>query len=347
MVSELLVEEKIKRQLVLFASTGSTFRGVKSESALAAIVSFNHFLKTSTIENLVATPGRNDSLTTVLNGLRPSSNLPNYGKIYLDTPQAKAVWIVEADNRTAEDPIVFYLHGGGFVMSTGPTQVQGILNIYEAAKNPRLSVLAVEYSLSPEATYPIAISQSAYVYNKIVVEEGNKNVILLGDSAGGNLSIVLLKHIATPIAAIEPKLPASSKPKAAILSSPWLELSPERAGSYVENDQKDALTVDILQKFGVAYQPDEQLRKTLPVSPVYSKPEDWEGVMPEKTLIIGGQDEVMVDDIHKWVNIAGQQVNLLIEPLGAHDTFGLDFEDPATYNERFSSVKIVSFLSKL
>lgn len=66
----------------------------------------------------------------MINNLKPIyprlTNLNNYGKSY----DKLNVWLVEAENRTKSDPILIYLHGGGYRLNTNPGQVEALLSAY-------------------------------------------------------------------------------------------------------------------------------------------------------------------------------------------------------------------------
>lgn len=89
-------------------------------------------------------------------------------------------------------PVVIYFHGGGFFAG-------GVDETDELARTIALRagavVVNVDYHLSPEAKFPVAVDD-AYAALCWVVEQAGRlgidpgRVILAGDSAGGNLVIV-------------------------------------------------------------------------------------------------------------------------------------------------------------
>lgn len=90
-------------------------------------------------------------------------------------------------------PGLVYLHGGGWVMGSLETHHRAMR--YLALKTGAV-VIAVDYSLSPEARFPVALEESRAVYDHI--RQAGKDygidpdqLVLGGDSAGGNLAAAL------------------------------------------------------------------------------------------------------------------------------------------------------------
>ena len=87
------------------------------------------------------------------------------------------------------DTIIFHAHGGAFVAQTSKSH-ESYLNYW--ANSTGAPILSVDYSLAPEAPYPRAVEDVFYAYcwmrnNFEKLGTTGKNIILIGDSAGGNL----------------------------------------------------------------------------------------------------------------------------------------------------------------
>ncbi|ANB12018.1 hypothetical protein AWJ20_250 [Sugiyamaella lignohabitans] len=181
--------------------------------------------------------------------------------------------------------------------------IKYLISLYRAINNPRLSILAIDYSLAPEVVFPAALTEIATVYSELVDHDGCNNIILSGDSAGGNLCIVLSAHLKHHYEDLS--VPSRYvQPIAEVLISPWVELDPVLQGSYVSNKDSDVLGGSFLKEVSKLYCPDNKLQQSPFVNPARSKPEFWEGVFPEKTLVTFGQNEIMRDDIIKFARIA-------------------------------------------
>jgi len=125
--------------------------------------------------------------------------------------------------------IILYMHGGGYFMGSIKTHHNLVSYIAKAAN---AKVLLFEYRLAPEHRYPASLNDSLHAYNWLL-EEGYSpdNIVLVGDSAGGGLVLATLMKIR------DNDIP---KPKAAILLSPWVDLTLS-GQSVTENEKTDCL----------------------------------------------------------------------------------------------------------
>ena len=94
----------------------------------------------------------------------------------------------------ASAPALIYLHGGGFVLFSLDTHDR-LMREYAAAGG--LIVIGVDYPLSPEARYPVALDQLVDLIDWLadggaaVLGVDPARLAVGGDSAGGNLSMAL------------------------------------------------------------------------------------------------------------------------------------------------------------
>lgn len=108
------------------------------------------------------------------------------------TGQVKAR-IVKPAGATATLPVIFYIHGAGWVFGNAHTHDN---LVRELAVGAEAAVVFPEYDLSPEAKYPTAIEQN-YAAAQWVFTHGAENGLdasrfaAVGDSVGGNMTAVL------------------------------------------------------------------------------------------------------------------------------------------------------------
>ena len=107
--------------------------------------------------------------------------------------------------KNTKTPIIIFFHGGGFVMGNLDTHDFTCRSICIESE---MVVLAVDYSLSPESKFPVALNEAKDVLQSLPLfkEEFNldlNNIFVCGDSAGGNLATVLAinssKNLLLPI----------------------------------------------------------------------------------------------------------------------------------------------------
>lgn len=110
--------------------------------------------------------------------------------------------------------VILYCHGGGY--TSGGLGFSKVL----ASKLTRatgLDVLAFDYRLAPEHPYPAAVEDAQAAWDHLMrLGFGARDVVLAGDSAGGNMALVLCL-----------KLRAEGRmlPGALLLMSPWTDMT--------------------------------------------------------------------------------------------------------------------------
>ena len=85
--------------------------------------------------------------------------------------------------RMTTETRLFYIHGGGFVVGSLESHDAICAEIAEAAG---AQLVSVDYRLSPEHVWPAAFDDCWAVLVELLLE--NRPVVLVGDSAGGNLA---------------------------------------------------------------------------------------------------------------------------------------------------------------
>lgn len=112
-----------------------------------------------------------------------------------------------------EATVILYLFGGGFVCGRPEDDLSISARLAEFLG---LRVCAPRYRLSPEHPFPAAIDDVKAVYRALTAS--GTNVVLVGESAGGNLALKLVLDI--PAAGGSLPLPV-----AVALFSPWVDLT--------------------------------------------------------------------------------------------------------------------------
>ncbi len=106
--------------------------------------------------------------------------------------------------RSAETPVIIFYHGGGFVI--GDLESHHNFCTY-ISREMDLPVIAVDYRLAPEAPFPAAPEDSLAATRWIADNQEQlklkiSGLIPCGDSAGGNLALVVGQVFATEPAAV-------------------------------------------------------------------------------------------------------------------------------------------------
>lgn len=208
------------------------------------------------------------------------------------------------------DRTVLFLHGGGYIGGLHGRYLDWGLHQGDLADAGTL--FAVDYRLAPEHTYPAALEDAVTAYRAILKEGTDpQQIVLVGDSAGGNLAAALLLSLR------DNKMPL---PKAAILISPWGYLGSDLP-SHMNNIPKDqVLGAKNVRLGGEVAHP--SYRKDAPVTDPYISPvyADLTGLPP--MLITAGGDELFLDDaalLAAHATAAGVPVQFTIYPRMSHD----------------------------
>ena len=106
---------------------------------------------------------------------------------------AISVRIIRPAGDYAKMPVIFYIHGAGWVFGSAKTHDK---LVRELAVRTHSVVVFPEYTLSPEAKYPTAIEQNYAVLQQLpeIAKDENFDVDRLtvaGDSVGGNMATVM------------------------------------------------------------------------------------------------------------------------------------------------------------
>jgi acetyl esterase/lipase len=100
------------------------------------------------------------------------------------------VRIVRPHGSNGGDPVILYLHGGGWMMGGKDTHDR---LLRELAAGAGATIIFVEYTLAPEARYPVQNEQAYAVLHYIVQNATELNldpyrIAIAGDCAGGNIA---------------------------------------------------------------------------------------------------------------------------------------------------------------
>ncbi|WP_298779862.1 alpha/beta hydrolase [uncultured Polaribacter sp.] len=89
--------------------------------------------------------------------------------------------------------IILFFHGGGFVLGSCKSHKSLVANIVKTSKT---KAILFDYRLAPEHKFPAQIDDAKNTYFTLI-EEGYlpENIIIMGDSAGGNMTLNFLLYL--------------------------------------------------------------------------------------------------------------------------------------------------------
>ncbi|MFI9272231.1 alpha/beta hydrolase [Kitasatospora sp. NPDC052896] len=200
--------------------------------------------------------------------------------------------IVKPAGATGTLPVVLYIHGAGWVFGNAHTHDR---LVRELAVGAQAAVVFPEYSLSPEARYPVAIEQN-YAVARWIVTDGAANgldatrIAVAGDSVGGNMTAAL-----TLMAKERGDVPLVQQ----VLFYPVTDASFDTA-SYHQFAEGHFLRRDGMQWFWDQYTTDPAQRAEITASPLRATTEQLTGLPP--ALVITGEADVLRDEGEAYAN---------------------------------------------
>ncbi|MFL3021206.1 MAG: alpha/beta hydrolase [Candidatus Poriferisodalaceae bacterium] len=200
----------------------------------------------------------------------------------------------------AKEKLIIYFHGGGYIGGSiaSHRNLTGHL-----ALQSRYSVLSVEYRLAPEHAHPAAVEDAVTSYQWALANGYEpENIVLAGDSAGGGLTAACLIDLR------DKQLPL---PAAAVLISPWLDMSLAGETMVTNDDNDSSISAISMPRTRELFISEDQINDPL-ASPLEA---DLGGLPP--LLIQVGDEEVLLSDSERFNEKAaasGVDVELRVWP---------------------------------
>ena len=179
---------------------------------------------------------------------------------------------------------ILYLHSGAYVLGSAHAYRHFAGQI---AARSKAAVFIAEYRLAPEHPFPAALDDARAAYRGLI-ESGVGTIAVVGDSAGGGLTLALLSLVASE----------SVPPVAAVVMSPWADLALTGGSLEDRADEDPLLTKDMLSKTSTSYLGGHDPRDPL-ASPLYG---DLAGHPPIQLHV--GTSEILLDDSLRYAERA-------------------------------------------
>lgn len=233
------------------------------------------------------------------------------------------------------DKVLFYCHGGAYKAGCNNTHMAFCrhLQLELEKRDISVGVVILAYKLLPENPFPVPLREARDGLEFLLAAGARpENIILSGDSAGGNLTLSLLSHILHHHPSVElPGLPRNSQFRGLCLISPWVSMKSDSQcdlGAMEVRYQYDVISAKIGRPVC------EMLVKDIPDSEIafldpLEGPESWfaglDGLV-ERILITCGELECIFQGIKKLhekylvpthgdIEFLAQKDRLHIEPL--------------------------------
>ena len=192
-------------------------------------------------------------------------------------------WVIP--NNGLIDSVLLYLHGGGFIFGLTPLLLQ--MGAY-LAQHMGMRVLLADYRLAPDYPFPAALDDCVTAYHWLLKQDIlAQNIVVAGDSAGGNLTITMLMKLRDS---------GNPLPAAAACLSPLTDLTTK---DNLSKGMKDPLLPPKAMEFyAQSYVGHNDDHNPL-ISPVFG---NLRGLPP--LLVHVGEDEILRDDAVRIAKLA-------------------------------------------
>lgn len=194
---------------------------------------------------------------------------------------------------------MLYLHGGGYVLGSAEalTHFAG-----QIAARVGADTFVPNYRLAPEHPFPAAIDDAVAAYHGLVAE-GADRIVVVGDSAGGGLTLSLLSILASD------KTKGMVQPVGAAVMSPWTDLALTGDTFETKAEADPIFTRGVLQGFADMYLQGQDATNPK-ASPLHA---ELNGLPPIRIDV--GDDEVLLADAARYADrarAAGVEVTLSV-----------------------------------
>ena len=206
----------------------------------------------------------------------------------------RKVFIITPKNEQKSEKVILYLHGGSYVAETSSDHWRFLEKL---VKDTNATIILPDYPLTPKYTYKDVFTMITPLYKEIIEEVPTNNLILMGDSAGGGISLALLERLGKE---------NIEMPYKTILISPWLDVRLENPE--IDNVQKydKDLNKESLKIAGIAYAGKDGIDSYL-VNPI-----DGDLSKLKNITIFTGTYDILNPDVHVLEKKANE-VNVSLE----------------------------------
>lgn len=207
------------------------------------------------------------------------SRVPEFVKIRQVTFDTCYGEWVRAGKRMDENKVLYYLHGGGYFFSSIEQHRPLTWRLSRACHRP---VFAINYRKAPDYQFQHWLSDAVMGYTYLLdIGYRPENIIVGGDSAGGNLTLILLQAL---------QYYGISMPSAAICLSPWTDVACQGKSMQTNIEHDPLFPAQAVKALGQRYAADCATWHPW-VSPLHA---NLTGLPP--LLLMVGSTEVLRDD---------------------------------------------------
>lgn len=258
--------------------------------------------------NPIAHPEMEDKMKRMSEKYSHTKSVKGYTLECLCTKKGTKYQRLRKEDAGSTDKVIYYIHGGCYISGLTYNYRDFCAPFCDLANG--VEIILLDYKLSPKYQYPTQLNEALDLWEEITSSKKPENIIVGGDSSGGNLALAMLLKLRDS----EMKMPCGC-----FFLSPWTDMTAS-GKSYAVNYQKD---VEIGDKKGVF---DEATRQKLLdsylfkcigeedrnnpyVSPAFANFSDF----PPMMLFVGGHEMLLDDTLSVYNKAISAGVNVKLE----------------------------------
>ena len=204
---------------------------------------------------------------------------------YARADNGRKIYLIRPKSGIRTKKTILYLHGGGYVVEFFQEHWYFMGRL---AEELGCTVIAPDYPVVPSGTYREVFGMIQPIYRTIIGKIHPKDVVVMGDSAGGGMSLALCQT-----GSGRPS-PAGANHFAFSLDGRFHDQSGNPAGA----GKKDRILHPKLKRFGFYYAGDTSVMNYL-VSPLYGS---FQGL--GRITLFTGTSDILNPDARKWAKRA-------------------------------------------
>lgn len=210
--------------------------------------------------------------------------------------EMEAEW-VSVNRAHMKKYVILYCHGGGY--STGSRKYARTLTT-KLASSTFMDVLCFDYRLAPEHPFPAALEDAMKAWDYLMLlGYGAREVIVAGDSAGGNLALTLVLQL---------KNQQRLLPRGLVLMSPWTDLTSSGESFQKRAELDPVLNEEYINRMKLAYAAGQDLKDPL-ISPLWGNHREFPPI-----YIQVGDNEILYSDAWRlYERLLEQHVSVRFE----------------------------------
>jgi len=216
---------------------------------------------------------------------QPLSHMYSKYHISNDKRLKHAVWVIRP-KKDPEEKHIIYLHGGSYMNNFLLPHWMFMGSIID---HTNATVIAPDYPLAPEYHAKDVFKMLLKLYTDLIKRVGAENVTIIGDSAGGGMTLALAQLLS------EKKI---EQPEQLILLSPCVDVTLTNPAIQKLDDDDPILNISAILKAGKSYAGTLDTKNYL-VSPIYG---NLKGLAPISVYV--GTHDMMVADCRKLNKMA-------------------------------------------